>query len=229
MKKKLLLGTLLMVFAIGVSVTSCSKDDNNSSTPGVSDTTNTGNGNDNPTDTIGGGGNPSNNNLMPTTFPDKKIQSIDYNDGEKLYEFEWDGNKLEKIDYTAGNTKREYRLIYENDRVIKTEKYVWAGNDWYYLGSFDYNYDGSRIVSESYSSPHIVADPTIYEYTWFNGRPSKITRTDNGNVFLVGQETILNKSTLLIQTKLTIILTTTKTILYIFLWVLNFSWKVAIV
>lgn len=64
-----------MAFVIGMTVSSCTKEDP-TTTPDVTDTTNTGGDGDNPADTTSGGGTPSNENLLATTFPEKHIKSI---------------------------------------------------------------------------------------------------------------------------------------------------------
>lgn len=162
MTKKILFGTFLMAFAIGVGVSSCTKDDNNSTNPDVTDTTGTGGGNDNPADTTGGA--TEDNTLIPATFPERHVKQIiyTYDGGDKLdtttISFTWNGDVVSRIDYTKVHweecsegwesniaEQKSYTFDYENGRISRSTITETEGD----AESYEYLYDADgRLIKQ---------------------------------------------------------------------------------
>lgn len=144
-----------MAFAIGMTVSSCTKEDTTTTTPDVTDTTNTGGGDDNPSDTTGGG-TTVDNTLIPASFPERHVHQIiyTYNAGDKLdtttISFTWNGEVVSRIDYTKVHwwetsngwesdieDQKSYTFEYENGRISSSLITEAEGN----TESYDYIYD----------------------------------------------------------------------------------------
>lgn len=136
----------------------------------------TGNNNNNSTDN-GSGWN--------TTFPQKKIQQIQFNFNNNVctFDFSWIGDRLDKIAFINPNglAINHIYFYYDNKgRIAKTAHQMNADDEIY--DAFVYTYDANnRLEKQEVQVPYtidevLVYKPTTYTFTYANGHISKIHR-----------------------------------------------------